>query len=64
MKMWLPIGKEAASQAVVEGLIPELGRFPGEGSGKPISIFLPEKLLDRGSWWATVHVVTKELVMT
>ena len=39
---WLN-GKEAASQAVVEGLIPGSGRFPGEGSGKPTPEFLPEK---------------------
>ena len=39
---WLS-GKEAASQAVVEGLIPGLGRFPWEGGGKPTPVFLPEK---------------------
>ena len=25
------------------GLIPGLGRFPGEGNGNPLSVFLPEK---------------------
>ena len=37
------------------GLIPELGKFPGAGNGKPIPVFLPENPMDRGVWRATVQ---------
>ena len=36
---WLPkwlIGKESTFQAIDLSLIPELGRFPGEGNGNPL----------------------------
>ena len=42
------------------GLIPGLGRFPGEGDGNPPQHSCLENLMDRGAWWATVHGVTKE----
>ena len=45
------------------GLIPGSGRFPGEGSGNPLQYSGPENSMDRGVWWATVHVVA-ELDMT
>ena len=32
---------------------------PGEGNGKPLQYSYLENAMDRGSWWATVHVVTK-----
>ena len=38
------------------GLIPELGRSPGEGHSNPLQYKNP---MDRGAWWATVHSVTK-----
>ena len=41
------------------GLIPGLGRFPGEGNGNPLQYSCLENPLDRGAWWATVHSVTK-----
>jgi len=34
-------------------LIPELGRFPGEGNGNPLQYSCLENLMDRGVWWAT-----------
>ena len=43
------------------GLVPGLRRSPGEGI---TSVFLPEKSMDRGAWWATVHAVAKEPDMT
>ena len=37
------------------GLIPGLGRCPGEGHGNPLQCSCPESLMDRRAWWATVH---------
>ena len=41
------------------GLIPVLGRSPGEGQGNPLQYSCLENPMDRGAWWATVHRVTK-----
>ena len=41
------------------GLIPELGRSPGEGNGNPIQYSCLGNSMDRGAWWATLHGVTK-----
>ena len=41
------------------GLIPGLGRFSGEGTGNPFQYSCLGNYTDRGSWWATVHGVTK-----
>ena len=46
------------------GLIPGLGRSPGEGIGNPLQYACLGNFMDRGAWWATVHGVTKELDMT
>ena len=46
------------------GLIPGLGRCPGEGNGNPLQYSCLEKPTDRGAWWATVHGVAKESDMT
>ena len=42
-------GKESACSAGDPGLIPGLGRFPGEGNGYPCL----ENSMDRRAWWAT-----------
>ena len=39
------------------GSIPGSGRSPGEGNGNPLQYSRPEKPMDRGDWWATVHGV-------
>ena len=52
-------GKESACNARDLGLIPGLGRSPGEGNGDPFQYFCMENSMDRGTWWATVHGVTK-----
>ena len=39
------------------GLIPELGRFPGEGHGYPIQYSCLENPMDRRAWRATLHRV-------
>ena len=41
------------------GLIPGLGRSPGEGNGNPLQYSCLENPMDRGAWWATVHGVAK-----
>ena len=41
------------------GYIPGLGRSPGEGHGNPLQYSCLENPMDRGSWRATVHGVTK-----
>ena len=41
------------------GLIPGLGRFPGEGNGNPLQYSCLGNLMDRGAWWATVHGVAE-----
>ena len=39
------------------GLIPVLGRSPGEGNGNPLQHFCLENPMDRGGWQAAVHGV-------
>ena len=41
------------------GLIPGLGRSPGEGNGDPLQYSCLENSTDRGAWWAIVHWVAK-----
>ena len=41
------------------GLIPGLGRPPGEGHGNPLQYSCLENPIDRGAWRATVHGVMK-----
>ena len=42
------------------GSIPESGRSLGEGHGNPLQYSCLENPMDRGTWRATVHGVTKE----
>ena len=41
------------------GLIPELGRSPGEGNGNPLQYSCLGNPMDRGAWKATVYGVEK-----
>ena len=41
------------------GLIPGLGRSPGEGHGNPLYYSCLENSVDRGAWRAIVHGVAK-----
>ena len=43
------VGKESACSAGDWGLIPELGRSPGEGSGNPLQYPCLENLMDTGT---------------
>ena len=51
--------KESVCNAGDPGLIPGLGRFPGEGNGYPLQYSYLENSMDRGAWRATVHGVAK-----
>ena len=42
------------------GLIPGLGRSPGEGNGNLLQYSCLENPMDIGVWWATVHGVPKD----
>ena len=52
-------GKESACHLGDLGLIPRLGRSPGEGIGYPLQYSCLENSMDREAWRATVHGVTK-----
>ena len=45
-------------------LIPELGRYPGDGNGNPLQYSCLGNPMDRETWWATVHGVSKKSDMT
>ena len=46
------------------GLIPESGRSLGDENGNPLQYSCLENSMDRGTWQATVHGVTKGSDMT
>ena len=52
-------GQESAYNAGDPGSIAGSGRSPGEGNGNPLHYSYLENPIDRGAWWATVHVVAK-----
>ena len=52
--------KNLPANAGNTGLIPGLGRSPGEGYGNPLQYSCLENSMDRGAWRAPVHEVTKE----
>ena len=56
--------KNLPANAGDTGLIPGLGRSPGEGNGNPFWYSCLENPKDRGDWQAIVHGVTKELDKT
>ena len=47
--------KNPLANAVDMGLIPGLGRSPGEGNGHPLQYSCLGNPIDRGAWQATVH---------
>ena len=53
------VGKESACNAGDLGLIPGLGRSPGEGNGNPLQCSCLKNPMDRGAWQATVHGVAR-----
>ena len=52
-------GKESACNAGDGGLIPGLGRSPGECNGNPLQYSCLETPMDRGAWWAAVPGVAQ-----
>ena len=52
-------GKESGWNAGDLGSIPESERSPGEGHGNQLQFSFLENFMDRGTWWTTVHEVTK-----
>ena len=52
-------GNESACNAGNTGLIPGLGRSPGEVNGNPLQYSCLENPTNRGAWRATVHGVSK-----
>ena len=45
------VSKESGCNTGGQGLIPGLGRSPGEGNGNPLQYSCLEYLMDRGTWW-------------
>ena len=56
--------KESTCNAAHLGLIPGLGRSPGGVFMATHSSILAWRIpMDRGAWWATVHVVTESWIL-
>ena len=55
--------EESTCNAGDVGLIPGVGRPPGEGNDNPLQYSCLGNSMDRGAWWATVHEGAKELDM-
>ena len=51
--------KESACNVGDPGLIPGSRRSPGEGNGNPLQYSCLENPMERGTWQATIHGVTK-----
>ena len=56
--------KSPPADARDTGVIPGLGRSPGEGNGNPFQYSCLGNSMHRGAWRATVHRVAKESDMT
>ena len=52
-------GKESVCNMGDLGLIPGSTRSSEEGNGNPLQYSCLGNLLNRGLWWATVHVIAK-----
>ena len=55
-------GKASACNAGDLGLVPVLGRSPGEGNGNPLQYNCLGNSMNRKAWWATVHGVAKSWI--
>ena len=66
--MWdftgVSVVKNLPTNAGDAGLIPGLGRSPGEGKGNPLQYSCLRNPMDRGVWWARAHGVAKMSDMT
>ena len=52
-------GKESAGSAGDMGSIPSSGKSPGEGNGYTRQYSCLENSMDRGTWQAIAHGITK-----
>ena len=52
-------GKESTCNVGDLGLVPDLGRSPGEGNGNPLQYSCLENSMDGGAWQATVLGLAK-----
>ena len=52
-------GRESICNTGDGGLIPGLGKSPGEGNGNPLQCSCLENPIDKGAWKATARVVAK-----
>ena len=52
--------KNPPTNARITGLIPGLGRPPGERNGYPLQYSCLGNPMDTGAWWATVHRAAKK----
>jgi hypothetical protein len=59
MKLPCPGSSVSACNAGDLGLIPGLGRSPGEGNGNPPQYSCLGNPMDRGAWRAIAHGVTR-----
>ena len=61
--MWASLLAQAVRESICNagdlGLIPGLGRLPGERNSYPLQYSGLENSMDRGAWWATAHGVTE-----
>ena len=55
----ITIIKNPPANAGDTALIPGFGRSPGEGNGNPLQYSCLGNPMDRETWWATVHGVTR-----
>ena len=56
---WWLSGKEPTCSTGAKVLISGLGRSPGEGNGNSLQYSWPDNSIDRDSWWAIVHRISK-----
>ena len=55
-------GKDSACSEGDLSWIPESGRSPGEGNGKPLQYSCLDNSMDTGVWWAIAHGVTRSQI--
>ena len=53
------LGENLPAKQETQGVMPGLGRSPGEGNGNPLKYSCLENPTDRGAWWAIEHGVAK-----
>ena len=54
-----PVAHFPTANAGDTGLLPGSGRSPGEGNGHPFQFSCLGNPMDRGTWWASVHRITR-----